>query len=159
MNQHPDLARIVNGLRDAGITVAFAESCTGGRLAADLTTIPGSSDVVRGSAVCYATETKRTVLGLKDVGESNVVSAATALQMAYAARRLFGADIGVGTTGYLDGDALRAHWVLVGPQIGNAVHVESSKIEFPEGTHRDMNREFVVREVMGALSMIVSLVR
>lgn len=159
MNQHPDLTRIVNGLRDAGLTVAFAESCTGGRLAADLTTIPGSSDVVRGSAVCYATETKRTVLGLEDVDESNVVSAATALQMAHAARRLFGADVGVGTTGYLDGDDLRAHWVLVGPRIGHADHVESGEIEFPEETHRDMNREFVVREVMGALSMVVSLVR
>ena len=55
MSLHAD---IIGVIRARNFTIAFAESCTGGRLSADLTTVPGSSDVVTDSAVCYQTRTK-----------------------------------------------------------------------------------------------------
>lgn len=108
---HPALPWIVDGLRRRGWRIAFAESCTGGRLAADLTTVSGSSDVVAGSAVCYQIDAKRRVLDL-DVDETTVVSDQTARRMARAAMRIFGAQVGVSSTGYLDGPCREAYWAV-----------------------------------------------
>lgn len=152
------LEALLQNLRECGLTVAFAESCTGGRLCADLTTVPGSSDVVVGSAVCYQLAAKRKVLGLEDVDEQNVVSGQTALAMATATRRLFGADFGVATTGYLsphesNGQAWEpaAYWAIAGPQVERWDGVELSS-HMP----RDLNRELVVRATMQALVTAVS---
>ena len=151
---HPDVAAIVNGLHSANLTIAFAESCTGGRLSADLTTVPGSSDVVVGSAVCYQLRAKHDVLGLEGVDASNVVSRNTAEEMARAAQRVFKADIGVGTTGLLDGDGPHAYWAVVAPPFSSGFsYLGWGRIEFPEATPRDLNREILVRAVMEALSV------
>ena len=155
-----DLPAIIHGLRKMKLRIAFAESCTGGRLAADLTTVPGSSDVVAGSAVCYQVSAKRRVLGLDFVSDRNVVSLQTAKAMALAARGLFYADIGVATTGYLDGEHHRegphAYWATVGPIIVEATgepHVQWERIDFPSSTPRDLNREILVRAVMESLTV------
>ena len=88
-------------LRESSATVATAESLTGGRLAAMLTSLPGASDVVRGGVVAYATEVKTTVLGVPQgvVDSVGVVSAECASAMAGGARLLTGATYGVATTG------------------------------------------------------------
>jgi nicotinamide-nucleotide amidase len=92
---------LVDRLIELGATVATAESLTGGRLAARLTEAPGSSKVFLGGVVSYATEVKKSVLGVPQevVDEHGVVSAQCARAMAEGARRLLGAAYGVSTTG------------------------------------------------------------
>lgn len=88
-------------LRRRGLTLAVAESCTGGGLAYRLTSVPGSSEVFLGGVVSYANEVKVGVLGVEaDVlTREGAVSELVARQMAQGVRRLTGADIGVGITG------------------------------------------------------------
>ncbi len=97
-----DLAEEVIGLaREKGVTLATAESCTGGLIASELTSIAGSSDVYLGSVVSYANKVKEGLLGVS--GESlatvGAVSEAVACQMAQGARESTGADYAVSVTG------------------------------------------------------------
>src|SRR5690348_4767165 len=89
-------AGVLARLRERGETLACAESLTGGGLAAALTAVPGASASMRGGVVSYATEVKRTVLG---VTAELVISAACAEQMAVGVRDLLGATWGLSTTG------------------------------------------------------------
>ena len=88
-------------LRSQGLTIATAESCTGGFVAHRLTNVGGSSDYFIGSVVSYANAVKVNQLGVDPVAlqEDGAVSEAVALQMAHGVRRLLGTDIGVATTG------------------------------------------------------------
>ncbi len=88
-------------LRARGATLATAESLTGGRLAALLTDVPGSSESFRGGVVAYASEVKVGVLGVPPtvVEEHGVVSAECAVEMARGVRELTGATYGLSTTG------------------------------------------------------------
>jgi nicotinamide-nucleotide amidase len=83
-------------LLERGLTVAVAESLTGGLVASRIVSVLGSSDWFRGGVVAYASEVKRDVLGVPD---GPVVSEAAAMAMAAGVRRLLGADIGLSTTG------------------------------------------------------------
>jgi nicotinamide-nucleotide amidase len=87
---------VIEGLRKRGWTLGVAESLTGGLVGARLAAVPGVSDVFRGSIASYATDVKRTVLG---VMAEKVVSEECAGQMAEGARRVLGADVGLGITG------------------------------------------------------------
>ncbi len=82
--------------RRQGLTLAIAESVTGGLVAARLTAVPGASDVLRGAVVSYASDVKFEVLG---VPRGPVVSDAAARAMADGVRRALGADVGLATTG------------------------------------------------------------
>jgi len=96
------IAEIVLELcRDRGLTLATAESCTGGLVAARLTTVPGSSDVFRGSVVAYADDVKTRKLGVPTdvLGAHGAVSAETAAAMAAGVRERLETDIGVSDTG------------------------------------------------------------
>jgi nicotinamide-nucleotide amidase len=62
----PLIERIIERLRERKETVTFAESCTGGRLAAALTSVSGASDVFEGSCVVYANRIKHAWLGVSD---------------------------------------------------------------------------------------------
>jgi competence/damage-inducible protein CinA-like protein len=88
-------------LRDAGKTLACAESLTGGELGARITSVPGASDYFLGSAVCYSARAKREILGVSQetIDGPGLVSAECAREMAAGARRLFGADIALALTG------------------------------------------------------------
>ncbi len=81
--------------------MATAESLTGGRLAAELTDVAGSSAVYAGGVVSYATEVKVSVLGVPEglVAQHGVVSAECAQAMAAGVRRLLGTTYAVATTG------------------------------------------------------------
>jgi nicotinamide-nucleotide amidase len=94
-------ARLLAVLRDRGLSLATAESLTGGGLGALLTSVPGASDVYVGGVVAYATRVKTVLLGVPEhlVDEHGVVSAQCAEAMALAARRVLSADVGVSTTG------------------------------------------------------------
>ena len=91
----------VSGLRERGLTLATAESCTGGQLAARLTAIPGVSAVYRGGVVSYWTQTKADVLGVpaEILEEHGAVSEPTARAMAEGVCRITGAQVGVSVTG------------------------------------------------------------
>lgn len=92
---------VVAALRDEGLTIACAESLTGGLLCATLIDIPGASDVVRGGVVAYAAELKATLLGVSEeqLAVYGTVHAGTATQMAHGVRERCGSDVGVATTG------------------------------------------------------------
>ncbi|MEO7557389.1 MAG: competence/damage-inducible protein A [Acidimicrobiales bacterium] len=83
-------------LRAGGLTLATAESMTGGLLGARLTDVAGASSWYRGGIVAYASEVKHSLLG---VPSGPVVSAATAAAMATGARTVLRADVGIGVTG------------------------------------------------------------
>ena len=87
---------ILKLLRERGLTLATAESVTGGLVASRLTNIAGASDVFRGSVVSYASEVKFDVLG---VPRGPVVSDEAAIAMAEGACRVLGADVAVSVTG------------------------------------------------------------
>lgn len=93
---------------ERGWTLATAESATGGLVAAVLTAVPGSSAVVRGSVVAYATELKSSLLGVPPglVASAGVVSEEVALAMADGARAVLGAEVGVAVTGAAGPDPL-----------------------------------------------------
>jgi len=88
-------------LRQRGVRVAIAESCTGGLISSKLTDVPGSSDYVVCNSVCYSNEAKVRVLGVPEglLREHGAVSPPVAIAMADAARALANTDIGVGVTG------------------------------------------------------------
>ena len=94
-------AKVLETARSAGLTVGTAESLTGGLIAATLTDIPGSSDVVRGGVVSYAAEVKHEVLGVGNdvIAKRGVVSEETACEMAAGARKTLGCDVAVSVTG------------------------------------------------------------
>ena len=98
----PDMATaVVARARKSGITLACAESCTGGLVGAGITGVPGSSCTFLGSAVCYSNGAKTAVLGVDKalIENHGAVSGECALEMARGARRLFGADLAVAVTG------------------------------------------------------------
>jgi len=94
-------AAVLRDLEARGLTLATAESLTGGGLGALLTSVPGSSAVYVGGVISYATRVKVDLLEvpLMVVQGDGVVSAACARAMAAGVRRVLGADVGVATTG------------------------------------------------------------
>ena len=97
-----DLAAVVlERCRDAKLTIAVAESCTGGLLGARLTAIAGSSDVVVGGVIAYSNDVKIRHLGVNaaTLDAHGAVSEPVVRQMARGARERFGASIGIGVTG------------------------------------------------------------
>ena len=114
--------------RARGWTLATAESCTGGMVAARLTSVPGSSEVFLGSVVSYANEVKERELGVprETLERHGAVSEETAAAMSAGVRARLGADVAVSVTG------------IAGPGGGTAdkpvglVHVHA---ETPETSH------------------------
>jgi nicotinamide-nucleotide amidase len=88
-------------LAERGLTLATAESCTGGLIGARLTAVPGSSRYYRGGVVAYANDAKRDLLGVPEplLREHGAVSEPVARAMAEGARERFGADLALATTG------------------------------------------------------------
>ncbi|PPK98476.1 nicotinamide-nucleotide amidase [Kineococcus xinjiangensis] len=84
-----------------GLTVAVAESLTGGALSSALVDVPGASRVLRGAVVAYATDLKAQVLGVREdlLAERGAVDADVAAGMCAGVRTLLGAAVGVSTTG------------------------------------------------------------
>lgn len=98
MNLEIELGKL---LTDKNLTIACAESCTGGLLTSRLTDVSGSSAYVQGSIVSYSNDVKNSVLKVQAETLKNfgAVSEQTARQMSANVRELFKTDIGVGVTG------------------------------------------------------------
>lgn len=88
-------------LRKKGMTIATAESCTGGEIARLITSVPGSSEYFKGTVVAYANDVKIRVLGVaaEDIEKEGAVSEKVVLQMAEGVRKLMQANYAVSTSG------------------------------------------------------------
>ena len=99
---------VIDLLTQRDISIATAESCTGGLLAKRLTDIPGASNVFLGGVVAYSLQSKTVLLGVDQelTNMKGAISREVALSMAEGARKKFGSDIGIGITGAAgpDGD-------------------------------------------------------
>ena len=98
---HSIEAIIGKKLTETGQTLATAESCTGGKIAEQITTIPGASKYFRGSVVSYATQSKIDILKIEAsiMDKYPVVSTQVAEAMAKQAQLLFNTDYAISTTG------------------------------------------------------------
>ena len=94
-------ARVGNTLRKRKMTVAVAESCTGGGISSRITDVSGSSDYFPMGVVAYSNKIKENILGVskETLETSGAVSQDVAIQMAQRIKLLAGTDIGVGITG------------------------------------------------------------
>ena len=88
-------------LRARGLTLATAESCTGGTIGALLTSISGSSDYYRGGVICYHNDLKVGLLGIEEetLLQHGAVSEPVAYQMAAGVRKVTSSDLGLSATG------------------------------------------------------------
>lgn len=102
------LERLHKLLKNRGLTLSVAESCTGGLISHYLTALPGSSKFFSAGIVSYAEETKINILQMtpETISEYGVVSEETAREMAEKMRLLAGTDCSISTTGNLGPDAL-----------------------------------------------------
>jgi len=100
-DERPVEALVLDLCRAHGWSLGTAESCTGGLVAARLTSVPGSSDVFRGAVVAYADSVKEAELGVRaaTLAEHGAVSAETAAEMAAGVCDRLGVDVGVSVTG------------------------------------------------------------
>jgi nicotinamide-nucleotide amidase len=101
--EEEDTIEVVLGriLKEKQLTVATAESCTGGKIAQLFASVPGASTYFKGSVVCYATEVKMNVLGIsKDlIAQHSVVSKEVASAMALSVQKIMQTDYAIATTG------------------------------------------------------------
>jgi len=141
---------VLDLLRKRGLTLGLAESLTGGLVASRLVSVPGTSDVLKGGVVAYMTDAKRSVLG---VTAESVVSSECARQLAEAARRVFGADVGLGVTGVAgpeEQEGQPAGTVFFGLAVGDEP-AEAFGTQLPG--QREMVRQFATISVLNLLRM------
>ena len=145
-------------LRAAGLTIACAESCTGGLLTSMLTDVSGSSSYVMGRVVSYSNDVKARVLHVSEetLAVYGAVSEETAREMAQSVRKLIHADIGVGITGIAgpDGGSTEKPVGLVYIAVADQTHTVVQKNNF-HGT-RFENKQAAVHK---AFAMICDIIR
>jgi nicotinamide-nucleotide amidase len=100
-DERPLAEHVLAAMREHGLHIAVAESCTAGLVGAALASIPGSSDVLLGGVIAYANEVKQQLLGVPAelLAEFGAVSAECARAMAAGARAATGAEVAVSVTG------------------------------------------------------------
>jgi len=147
-------------LAERGLTLAVAESCTGGLIAQKLTDVAGSSAYFRGGVVAYANEAKRDLLGVPEalLALHGAVSEPVARAMAAGARARFGADLAVATTGISgpDGGSDEKPVGLVHLALEDAAGAHADHFVFPldRTRHRQLSAavalDWVRRRLIGA---------
>ena len=92
---------VINKIRKSGLTISFAESCSGGNIAAELIKISGVSDIFMGSIVTYSNEAKIDILNVnkQEIKKFGVVSENIAFLMAKNSKELFKTSLSLATTG------------------------------------------------------------
>jgi PncC family amidohydrolase len=151
------LVRFLAGkLTAAGLTVATAESLTGGRVAAALTSVPGSSAYFQGGVAAYADSAKMDILGVPEavLAEAGAVSEACARAMAEGARRRLRAHLAVAATGVAgpDGGSPAKPVGLVWLAVASEAETRAVRHQFPG------DREAVTRAaVCEALRLLASV--
>jgi nicotinamide-nucleotide amidase len=138
---------VIDLLRQRGLTLALAESVSGGLASARLSAVPGTGDVFRGGVVAYESEVKFALLG---VPRGPVVCEAAARAMADGVRRLLGADVGLATTGVAgpeEQDGQPMGTVFLGLALGD--QVEARVVRLPGDPERI--RQYAVISVLDLL--------
>ena len=129
---------VVRTLKEKGLTVSTAESCTGGMIAERITAVSGSSEVFGYGFVTYWEQAKAKLVGVDPdvIARYNVVSAPVAAQMALGAAKASGSDIAVSVTGVAGptgGDAVRpVGTVYLGAARGGTVYVKKLFVSRPD---------------------------
>lgn len=145
--------------RPSRLTLAVAESLTCGRVQAAIGAVSGASDYFLGGVTAYSLAQKVKLLGVNraHARRVNCVSQRVAVEMAQGACELFGADIGVATTGYAEpsrADGIKtpmAWWALCHVRRGGREEIVSGQIEMP-GATRIQAQERVTQEVLRQLA-------
>lgn len=139
----PLAAVLLEAMRERGLTLAVAESCTGGLAAELLTNVPGSSRVFLGGAVVYANEVKTALLGVDPalIAAHGAVSAEVARAMAEGVRARTGASVGLSFTGIAgpDGGTPTKPVGLVHMAVSHAGGTRTHERVFP-GTREHIRR-------------------
>lgn len=153
--------RLVARLGELGWTLAVAESLTGGLVVSSIVDVPGSSSVLRGGIVAYATDVKGELLGVEAtlLTAHGPVHPRVARQMAEGARRALGiggepADVGIATTGIAgplspDGQPVGTVHIAVATPLGS--RVESVQLEGDRAAIRAEAAALAVRVALEAL--------
>ena len=148
---------LIERLAHRGLTVAVAESLTGGLLCAALTEVPGASAAVRGGVVAYATDLKSSMLSVSQelLASRGAVDPDVALEMAAGIARKLGSDIGLSTTGVAgpepqDGKAVGT--VFIACAWGEKHSVEELSLS---GTRNEI-RSLTVHAALRMLASVVS---
>jgi PncC family amidohydrolase len=144
-----DVIVLGRALTQAGLTIAVAESCTGGLLGAALTAVAGSSAYMRGGVIAYADDVKSEQLGVGRhlLVTHGAVSAEVAEAMAAGARERFEADLGVGITGVAGpGSSEDKPAGLVFVAVADATSVRVVRIDSDHG--REHNRAHAVETAL-----------
>jgi nicotinamide-nucleotide amidase len=158
----PDFGdQVIRLLTERGLTIAVAESLTGGMLVAELIRTPGASAVVRGGIVAYDTRLKHALLGVDAalLAEHGAVHPEVAAQMASGVRERLAvdgrrADIGVATTGVAGPDSHDGHApgsVMLGFAIGDEVETETLRLS---GSRADIRMDTVTAALEGLLARL-----
>ncbi len=158
---HELAVRLIAELTERRMTIAVAESLTGGLLVAELVSVPGASAVVRGGVVAYATDLKSTLLGVDAelLAERSPIDPEVAMQMAEGARRLAGrdgapADLGLATTGVAGPDQQDGHpvgEVWIGVALGDRLEAQGLILA---GDRASIRWAAVARSLMFALELL-----
>jgi PncC family amidohydrolase len=140
-------------LRRLGCTVSTAESLTGGLVGAKITSISGSSDYYAGGVISYATSVKGSVLGVAAdiLSQFGAVSEETASAMASKVRELFGASLGLSTTGVAGPTKQEGHQVgtlFLGIAVPSGVH--TVRLQGPQADRATV-REWAANEALNLL--------
>ncbi|HEX5017232.1 MAG TPA: CinA family protein [Actinomycetes bacterium] len=153
-----DVADLVDRMQSASLTLAVAESLTGGLIMARLTEVPGVGDVLRGGAVVYATDTKASELGVDAdlLDARGPIDGDVAIEMAKGVRERWQADIGLATTGVAGPDRQDGH--EVGEVFVAISGPSGDRVERPEidsGATRSHIRQATVDAALALLDSVV----
>jgi nicotinamide-nucleotide amidase len=155
------VVRLVGRLTERGLTIAVAESLTGGLVTAELVSVPGASATLLGGVVAYATELKGTLLGVDAalLAERGAVDAEVARQMGDRVRFACAvdgrpADLGLATTGVAGPDPQDGHapgTVYVGVASARGVRSVALQLSGDRAQIRRATVEAAVREALAEL--------
>lgn len=138
-------------------TLATAESCTGGRIAAALTAVAGSSAYFQGGIIAYQNEVKISKLGVdaKVIVEYDVVSREVAEEMVLGACRMFGVDYAIASTGYAgpEGGTEEIPTGTIWLAAGNCEHIDTLCLHLA-GTRRDNLEQATIEALQLLLNML-----
>ena len=144
------LTGVTEVLKDRGLKIAAAESCTGGLLGVYLTSMPGSSQFFELGMVTYSNEAKIKLLGVKEstISQYGAVSENTAKEMAANIKNIADVNIGVGITGIAgpDGGSIEkpVGLVYIGVSMENTTHIYK---HFFEGNRADVREKSVLAAI------------
>lgn len=150
---------IVNKLIEKKLTIATMESCTGGGIANEITSISGSSAVIKESYVTYCNEAKiKQGVQAEVIDKYTVYSSETAIEMAKAAKKQASSDFAIGITGQLGRidtnnpvEKLNHVWFAIVDKNDNIIDRE---IVVPDG-NRAMQKKYAINEVANELSNLI----